>query len=78
MKEIKVEWCKNWIKKQFERLPKGITGIERNLFFKKAENAGLYINDTYGSPMSQALTDLTKAITIMNNGEFSYNAIRLK
>ncbi len=77
MKEIKVEWCKNFIIKTFSKYPIG-TGIERNLFFKNAEVAGLYINDTYGSPMSKALTDLTKVDTILNNGEFSYNAIRLK
>lgn len=77
MKEIKVEWCKNFIIKTYAKYPTG-TGIERNLFFKMAENAGLYIKNTYGSPMSQALTDLTKCDLIMNNGKFSYNVFRLK
>ena len=77
MKEIKVEWCKNFITKTFSKYPTG-TGIERNLFFKMAEASGLYIKDTYGSSMSQALTGLTKVDTIMNNGEFSYHAFRLK
>ena len=36
MKEIKVEWCKNFITKTFSKYPTG-TGIERNLFFKMAE-----------------------------------------
>lgn len=59
MKEIKAEWCKNWIKKQFERLPKGITGIETNLMFDRAEKAGLYVKGTYGTAFSDSLYDLT-------------------
>jgi hypothetical protein len=77
MKEIKVEWCKNFITKTFVKYPAG-TGIERNLFFKMAEASGLYIAGTYGSSMSEALGNLTKVDTIMNNGEFAYNVFRLK
>ena len=78
MKEIKVEWCKNFIIKTFEKLPEGITGIETNLFFEKAEKAGLYVKDTYGTPISKALSELTIVDTITYNGEFCYNVFRLK
>lgn len=72
-KQIKVEWCKNWIKSRFKKLPEGITGIERSGFFKDAENAGLYVPGTYGSPMSEAIMELLDAkIKRGKNGEFCY------
>lgn len=78
MKEVKLEWCKNFVNKTFKKLPEGITGIETNLFFEKAEKAGLYVKDTYGTPISKALSELTIVDTITYNGEFCYNVFRLK
>lgn len=54
-KEIKVEWCENFIKSKFKKLPDFARGFETNCFFKMAAAAGLYTPGTYGSPMSQAL-----------------------
>lgn len=73
MKEIKVEWCENWIKKTFAKLPEGITGVEVNFLFEMAECSGLYVKNTYGGPMSKALINLTSS---HYNG--SYNFFKLK
>jgi hypothetical protein len=78
MKKIELEWCKNWVKKTFSKLPKGITGIEVNLFWKLAEESKLWTKGTYGTPMSDALSELTNVETITKNGEFLYNVFKLK
>lgn len=78
MKEIKVEWCENFIKSVFEKMPEGITGIETNGFWKLAEKSGLWVRGTYGTPMSQALENLTKVETVKDaNGNFAYHVFRL-
>ena len=77
-KVIKVEWCKNWIKKTFAELPEWVTGIEVTCFWKKAEESELWIPGTYGSPMSKALEELVNVIPITDNGNFLYNVFRLK
>ncbi len=59
-KEIKVEWCENFIKSVFEKIPFENGGIEINLFWDKAEKSGLWVRGTYGSPMSKALKKLVK------------------
>lgn len=80
-KEIKIEWCENWIKHTFKKLlidrgmPNG--GIETNYFWKLAEQSGLWIRGTYGSPMSMALSKLTTVETISRNGEYAYSIFRL-
>ena len=78
-REIKLEWCENWIRATFSKmLPYG-TGIERGCFFKMAEKAGLYIRDTYGSPMSQALENLCKVNTKHDaDGNYLYTYFTLK
>ncbi len=78
MKQIKVEWCENWIKATFAKLPFENAGIEVGLFWEMAEKSGLWVRGTYGSPMSEALTKLTKFETV-NDGEgnFAYNVFRL-
>lgn len=79
MKKIKLEWCKNWIIKTFAKLPEGITGIEVNHFWKLAEKSKLWVSGTYGTPMSDALTELIKVETISDkNGNFLYNVFKLK
>ena len=68
MKEIKVEWCENFIIAAFTKhhaFPGG--GIEVGCFWKMAEAAGLWVRGTYGSPMSKALEKLTKVETVHDN-----------
>lgn len=78
MKEIKVEWCKNWIKHTFQKLPYENGGIEVNCFWNMAEKAGLWIRGTYGSPMSIALGELIKVEIIQDeNRDFLYNVFKL-
>ena len=77
MKEIKVEWCENWIKATFAKLPVKNGGIEVGLFWRLAEKAGLWVRGTYGSPMSEALGKLTKVETVSHDGVFCYNVFRL-
>ena len=79
MKKIQIEWCENFIITRFKKLPKGITGIETNCFFKMAEKAGLYIPGTYGTPISQALERLTDVKDVYDdNGSYSYSVFILK
>lgn len=78
-KKIKVEWCENFIKSQFKKLPGFAKGIERNCFFKMAAEAGLYTPGTYGSPMSEALGNLVEVKTIQDdNGNYLYSAFHMK
>lgn len=76
MKEIKIEWCENFIKKTFEK--KQCKGIEVNHFWNLAKKSGLWIRGTYGTPMSKALEKLT-SVHIVNgeNGEYLYTVFRL-
>jgi hypothetical protein len=82
MKEIKVEWCENFIRAAFTKhhaFPGPNAGIERNLLFKMAEAAGLYEQGTYGSPMSKAIGNLCKCETVLNDkGEFAYHCFKMK
>lgn len=71
MKEVKVEWCANWIKHTFQKLPYENGGIESNCFWNMAEKSGLWECGTYGTPMSKALTELTRVEAINDdNGDF--------
>ena len=81
MKQVKVEWCENFIRAQFTKLhafPGPNAGIEVNCFWKKAEASGLWERGTYGSPMSEALGNLTE-VEIVRDGEgnFLFNAFKL-
>lgn len=79
MKEIKVEWCENFIKATFGKLPSGITGIYTGCFWKMAEKAGLYEPGTFGSPMSEALGKLTEVEAVHDaEGNFIYHCFRMK
>jgi len=79
LNEKKVTWCENWLKATFAKLPKGITGIERNHLFDLAAKAGLYIKGTYGSELSAALTNIGIRVEDVSdsNGEFAYYAFYL-
>ena len=57
-KSEKIHWCEDWIKATFTKLPRGITGIECNLFFELAAKRGLYEAGSIGSEMSTALSNL--------------------
>ena len=65
----KITWCENWIRATFakenEKLKqatgKNLVGIERNHFFELATKSGLYEPGTYGSAMSQALSNFSEA-----------------
>ena len=78
MKEIKVEWCKNWIKAQFARHPFPGGGFEVGCFWDMAEKAGLWVRGTYGSPMSEALSELTTVESVNDaDGNYAYTVFRL-
>ena len=78
-KEIKVEWCENWIKAKFQRLPDFANGFEAFHFWEMAAKSGLYEKGTYGTPMSEALGNLCYVETVYTpDGKFAYNAFKLK
>ena len=80
MKQIKVEWCMNFIKSFFKKhcIPGG--GVKTNCFWKAAEKSGLWVRGTYGTPMSEALCELTKVEGVHNSetGEYLYSVFKLK
>lgn len=78
MKNVKIEWCENFIKATFKkRIPEG-GGIYTECFWDMAEKAGLYERGTYGTPMSKALEKLTKVEIISDeNGNYLYSVFRL-
>ena len=82
MKEVKVEWCKNFIKAQFTKhhpfAGKPTAGIEVGCFWKKAEASGLWVRGTYGTPMSEAVSELCKIVDVKDeDGNCIYSAFRL-
>ena len=78
MKNIKIEWCEMFIKAVFAKIAVENGGIEVNLFWKKAEKSGLWVRGTYGTPMSEAISKLTRVETVADeNGNFLYNVFRL-
>ncbi len=79
MKEIKVEWCENFIKSVFEKIPFENGGIEVGCFWDKAKKSGLWVRGTYDTPMSRALEELTTVEVVLDeNGKFLFNVFRLK
>ena len=84
-KEIKVEWCENFIRAAFTKhhaFPGPNAGIEVGFFWKMAEASGLYEHGTYGGPMSQALENLTdvESVTTEIDGKrtWMYNVFKMK
>lgn len=67
----KIEWCENFIKSVFEKIPSENGVIETNLFWNKAEKSALWERGTYGTPMSQALEKLTR-VEIVSDEEGNY------
>lgn len=78
MKNIKVEWCENFIKSVFAKIPFENGGIEINCFWEMAEKSGLWERGTYGTSMSVALEKLTKVEVVSDeNGDFLFHVFRL-
>lgn len=78
MKDIKIEWCENFIKSVFEKIPFENGGIEINLFWNKAEKSGLWEHGTDGTPMSQALEKLIRVEVVSDeDGNYVYSVFRL-
>lgn len=78
MKEIKVEWCRNFIKAFFKKhVPEG-GGVYTQCFWDSAEKAGLYKHGTYGTPMNKALAELTKLEIVSDEkGNYLYSVFKL-
>lgn len=67
-KQIKIEWCENWIKALFARLARyDANGIYTEHFWDLAVKAGLYERDTYGTPMTQALSNLCCVMDVVDD-----------
>lgn len=81
-KQVKVEWCENWIKAQFTKhhaFPGPNAGIEINHFWEKAEKSGLYERGTYGTPMSEAVHKLTRIVDVRGeDGNIIYSVFQRK
>lgn len=81
-REIKVEWCENFIKARFTKhhaFPGSNAGIEVNCFWKMAEQSYLWERGTYGTPMSKALGNLTTVETIRDDdGKRLFDVFKLK
>lgn len=82
MKNIKVEWCENFIRAAFTKhMPPQLKnpGIEVDYFWTLAERAGLWVRGTYSSPMSIALDNLCDVADIHNEeGTYLFSAFVLK
>lgn len=78
-KEMYVELCKEFIKDFFTEHCKANGGIEIGCFWNAAEESGLWIRETYGTAMSEALEALTIVETVNGeNGEYIYTVFKLK
>lgn len=77
-KEVKVEWCKNFIKEVFKKhVPEG-GGIYTECFWDMAERSELWELGTYSTSMSKALEELTKVEIVSDeNGEYMYSIFKL-
>ncbi len=82
MKEIKQEWCENFIKATFRRIHQNVGptgGIYDQLFWAEAEKAGLWERGGSQSPMSEALAKLTRVELVRGaDGNVAYAAFKLK
>lgn len=81
MKQVKIEWCENFIRAQFTKhhaFPGSNAGIEVNCFWKMAEKSGLWERGAYGSPMIEALANLTVVDSVHDDeGNVLFNVFRL-
>ena len=81
-KEVKTEWCENWIKARFAKhhgRPGPDAGFELNLFWDMAKASGLWTRGTYGGPMSDAMEKLCRFETVSDaNGNSCYHVVKLR
>lgn len=79
MKNVKVEWCENFIKARFTKHhPFPNSGIQDGCFWNMAERAGLWERGTYGSPMSIALSNLCTVESVLDqDGNYCYTVFRM-
>lgn len=79
MKNVKIEWCENFIKSVFRKHVPENGAIEINCFWNMAERSGLWERGTYGTPMSQALSTLVNVESITDDSRnYLYSVFRLK
>ena len=77
METIKKELSKKFIELVFAKYPG--KGIETNLFFRMAAEAGVYVPNTYGTIFGQTIEELCEVVSVADeNGNFAYNAFYLK
>lgn len=75
MKQIKIEWCENFVKATFKKYSR----IEVNCFWNMAERSGLWVRKTYNTPMTKALEKLTEIEDIRDDKEnYLYSIFKLK
>lgn len=61
MKNVKIEWCENFIKSVFKKhVPFENGGIETGCFWSMAERSGLWERGTYGSPAGRPRKSCTR------------------
>lgn len=80
MKNVKIEWCENFIKSVFKKhVPFENGGIETGCFWSMAERSGLWERGTYGTPMSSALEKLTNVdIVSDDSGAYLYSVFQIE
>lgn len=79
-REIRQEWCEDWIRAAFAKIPDfADPGIEVNCFWRSAVRSGLYVSHTYDTPMSRALEKLCRVETVQDaDGSYAYSAFHLR
>lgn len=79
MKDLKIEWCENFIKSVFKKHVLKGGSIETGCFWNMAERSGLWERGTYGAPMSQALEKLVTVNTITDDSKnYLYSTFSIK
>ena len=72
-----IKACEDFIIRTFKE--HGYRGIETNLLFKMAEEAGLYVKDSYGSDFSKALSNTVDIqVSCDIDGDYLYSVFILK
>ena len=79
MKDVKTEWCENFIKSVFKKHVLKGGSIETGGYWNMAERSGLWERGTYGAPMSQALEKLVTVNTITDDSKnYLYSTFSIK
>lgn len=76
--ETRTKWCENFIKAAFKKCG-GCKAIYTGCFWDLAEESGLWVRGTYGTPMSEALSRLTTVEAVQDkDGNFLFHTFKLK